>query len=324
MAQSLPPQLTYASFRTRITFAALWFDCPVGRSFASSPTLQHSLNELNPPVDLQSPLDTVQFELIRDLVKRPRTTGSAPFIDLHSLWTPFTSTGFKTEAATPTAHPYRLVAPRTADSASFTDPQCHLLRDLVHPYRLTKPRTTDSASLHRPTFLDWTFHHSLQPQQRIRVVSLRPERPTQHPSPILKAIWTPFTLTCIKIPDTNTASRSFSAMRSMPCLQSLQELSSKLTPCWRLTSAGVTNFKYCFTLLPNGSLRLQAHHLTENLRKPLDAGTMLAFLTSLKPQVTDPLTFARRLSSGRGYCEIESRSIRLQLTARSYDLGGVD
>ncbi|KAJ7162296.1 hypothetical protein C8R46DRAFT_1222424 [Mycena filopes] len=182
-------------------------------------------------------MDGVQSELIRDLVKR--VSGASL-----SLWMPFTSTCFKTESATSTVHSYR---------------------------------------------------H----QRHILIVASYAERPSLHPSSTLKATWTPFELTCIKlpsgtsparpyrlltpgttdsasstdpqshldavqfdllrIPDTNTASRSSRATRSMPCLQSLQELSSKLTPGWRLTSAGVTDFKYCFTLLPNGSLRLQAH-----------------------------------------------------------------
>ncbi|KAJ7166012.1 hypothetical protein C8R46DRAFT_1219784 [Mycena filopes] len=165
---------------------------------SDSDYLRHSFGStVWPPLNLQSPLDTVQFELIWDLAAHtyrlttPRTTGSAPLVDLHILWTVFTLNCFKTKSATPTAHPYRLVTPRTADSASFTDSQCHLLQDLV--------QRVNGASLS----YFYTVNGRLCIIERIPVVSLRPERPILDPSSTLKAIWTPFNLTCIKIPNIN-------------------------------------------------------------------------------------------------------------------------
>ncbi|KAJ7131614.1 hypothetical protein C8R46DRAFT_1235803 [Mycena filopes] len=215
-------------------------------------------------------MDAVQSELIRDLVKR--VSGASL-----SLWMPFTSTCFKTESATSTA------------SLDAVD----LLQSATSTAHLITPRKTDSASLIHLHNLSTPFN---LPCFRIPV-DINGTYLSSHPTPN-DPTWTPFELSIklpsatsparpyrlltpgttdsasstdpqshldavqfdlLRIPDTNTASRSSRATRSMPCLQSLQELSSKLTPGWRLTSAGVTDFKYCFTLLPNGSLRLQAH-----------------------------------------------------------------
>ncbi|KAJ7165988.1 hypothetical protein C8R46DRAFT_1219758 [Mycena filopes] len=150
---------------TRITFATLLVRLSRG-PFVSSPTLRHSWNELRLPVDLQSPLNAAQFELIRNSgastghpyrPNKPRKAGSAPFID---LWTPFTLNCFKTESIP-------IVSLRPERPALYLS---STLKALWTPFDLR----VDSA-------------FSQARQRRISTVAIYPERPNLHPSSTFQA-----------------------------------------------------------------------------------------------------------------------------------------
>ncbi|KAJ7174527.1 hypothetical protein C8R46DRAFT_1031178 [Mycena filopes] len=116
----------------------------------------------------------------------------------------------------------------------------------------------------------------LQPQQSIPIVSVRPERSTLHPSLTLKVTWTPFNLTCIKIPN--------DALDALPSI--LARIIVKIDFMLEIDQRGSNELSSYFARLQVSAATLvQITLVTDNLRKPLDAGTMLTFITTYGAQL---------------------------------------